>query len=528
MPLLVEEDPRALQVALERTHVPDDADSPWWRILADLHPAQRAVIADPAPNKCLEKGRRGGGSVVVAAWLLEEFHKWPNATSLFIALTVEHAVSIIWPTLVQLDAKYSLGIKFNASEHSATLPNGYKILISGAKDRVQIEKMRGKAGGLRRSAIDESGSFVTHDEQFRYMIDSVIKPQFMDTFHLGGGQMIMCGSPGLDPMGFFFEKCTGMTHEGKPVRAWSVHHWTALHNPHVDARGYFLDILPDHILGDSSPEAVFDAIWALRDVPMRDERWAPVLAVLSNQFRREYLADWVRDKESLVYLPTERNLLPEGWQLPTDYPWRITIGCDIGWGDGNGFAVAAKSLRSRDVILLEAYYLPELDTSQVADELLRLKAKYRCGEIYVDTGGSGGQRIADLENYGVNAEPAGKGLKKPRIEYVRALLQTGALKLRPEHCAQVIGEWSSLPWSEDRQSHREGFVDDVADAVLMAVNPLSQRFLPRGPVRPRPGDPGFERYQEDLEKAAAIRKGRRIVKRRRGSWASSSPEPLAA
>ena len=95
----------------------------------------------------------------------------------------------------------------------------------------------------------------------------------------------------------------------------------------MDARGYFLDILPDHILDDSSPEAVFDAIWALRDVPMRDERWAPVLAVLSNQFRREYLADWVRDKESLVYLPTERNLLPEGWELPTEYPWRITIGC---------------------------------------------------------------------------------------------------------------------------------------------------------------------------------------------------------
>lgn len=514
--MIFEEDPRALEHALEGSYAPDDVNSPWWRILADLHPEQRKVIEDPSPEKCLEKGRRGGGSVVVAAWLLEEYHRWPGRTSLFIALTLEHAMSILWPTLLQLDQKYGLGIDFNAGDHSATLPNGYKILIRGAKDRVQVERFRGLAGGLRRCAIDEAGSFVAHDDQFRYMIDSVIKPQFMDTFHLGGGQFIMCGSPGLDPMGFYFERCTGDTHDGKKVRPWSTHHWTALHNPHLDARGYFISILPDHTLDDTPPEAIFEEIWTLRDVPMRDPRWAPVVCRLSNQFRREYLADWVRDTDSLVYVPRLDgvNILPRGWELPRDRAWRISIGCDIGWGDGNGFAVAAKSLDSRDIIVLEAYYRPELDTEQIAAELTMLKARWRAHEIYVDTGGSGGKQIADLENYGVLAQPAGKGRKKPRIEYLRALLRTGALKLRPEHCAEVIGEWTALPWSEDKQSHREGFVDDVTDALLMAVNPLSQRFVPAKPVRPRPGDPGFDRYQEELEKAAAIRRGRRIVRKR--------------
>jgi hypothetical protein len=515
--LISEPDPRALERELSARYVADDANSPWWAILADLHPKQREVLEDPSPEKCLEKGRRGGGSVVVAAWLLESFHRWPGHTSLFIALTQEHARGILWPTLVQLDAKYKLGAKFNALDLCMTLPNGYRILLRGAKDRVQVEKLRGSAGGLRRCAIDEAGSFIAHDGQFRYMIDSVIKPQFMDTHKLGGGQMIMCGSPGLDPMGFYFEKCVGETHEGKPVRTWSVHHWTALHNPHVDARGYLIEILPDHTLDDTPPEAMFEEIWALRDVPMRDPRWAPVACRLSNQFRREYLADWVRDVDSLVYVPADKNILERGWELPRDRPWRIVIGCDIGWGDGNGFAVAAKSLTSRDVIVLEAYYRPELDTSQVAEELLMLKAKYRCGEIYVDTGGVGDMRLADLANYGVIAEPAGKGRKKPRIEYMRALLRTGALKLRPEYCAEVVSEWSALPWSEDRQSHREGFVDDVTDALLMAVNPLSQRFTPKAPARPRPGDPGFDRYEEQLEKAAAIRKGRRIVRRRKPS-----------
>jgi hypothetical protein len=514
--MIIEDDPRALEIELAAQHVPDDEASPWWRILADLHPAQRAVIEDPSPEKVLEKGRRGGGSFVVAAWLLQDFHKWPGKTSLFIALTIEHAVSIMWPTLIELDQKYSLGIKFDGQKHSATLPNGYKIILSGAKDRVQVEKMRGKAGGLRRCAIDEAGSFIAHDTQFRYMVDSVIKPQFMDTYHLGGGQMILCGSPGLDPMGFFFEKCTGETHEGKKVRPWSLHHWTALDNPHVDARRYFLDILADHILDDTPPAEMVEEILALRTVHMRDARWAGVLSRLSNQFRREYLADWVRDVDSLVYVPRAdgANFLPEGWELPRDRPWRITIGCDIGWGDGNGFVVAAKSLTSRDIIILEAYYRPELDTSEVAAELLMLKTRWRCSEIYVDTGGEGGRLLADLENFGVLAEGAAKPRKKPRIEYVRALIKIGSLKLRPEHCAEVVSEWTALPWSEDRQSHREGFVDDVSDALLMAVNPLSQRFVPRGPVRPKPGDPGFDRYQESLEKAAAIRRGRRIVRKR--------------
>jgi hypothetical protein len=513
--MIHEEDPHALSRALAEAYVPDDPDAPWWKIYAGLHDKQRAAIDDPSAEKAFEKGRRGGGSVVVAAWLLQEYHRWPNATSLFIALTIDHARSILWPELVLLDAKYSMGAAFNAKDLEVTYPNGYKIVLRGAKDRVQIEKLRGRHGGLRRCAIDEAGSFVTHDEQFRYMIDSVIRPQFMDTHARGGGQIVLCGSPAADPMGFFYEKCTGLTHEGKPARTWSTHHWTALHNPFVDARGYFIQILPDHIIDDTPAEEMFEEIWALRDVPMRDPRWAEVASRLSNQFRNEYLADWIRDETRIIYLPTDRNLLPRGWELPRDRPWRISIGCDVGWGDGNGFAVCAKSLTSRDIIVLEAYYLAELDTSQIADELAMLRDKWRTGEIYVDTGGEGGRLLADLENYGVLAMGAHKPRKKPRIEYVRALIRTGALKLRPEFTADVVTEWSALPWSEDRQNHREGFVDDVADALLMAANPLSQRFMPAGSVRPRPGDPGFDRYQEQLEKQAAIRRGRRIVRRRR-------------
>lgn len=515
--LISDDDSTLLEDLIQESHVEDDPDSPWWRILADLHPAQRGVIDDQSARKCLEKGRRAGGSTVVAAWLLEEYHRWPGHTALFVALTKEHAKSILWPTLLRLDEKYQLGITFNALDLSATMPNGYRILLRAAKDQAQVEKLRGIAGGLRRAVVDEAGSFGRHDKQFRYMLSSVITPQFMDTHHLGGGQLILCGSPGLDPMGFYYEKCTGRDHKGNPVPKWSTHHWTALDNPSMDAVGYLTEELSngDYILDDTSVEDIVRELVALNDKRLDDPAWAPVLAKLTAEFRREYLADWVKDTDSLVYVPTERNMLPDGWELPRNIPWRIVIVCDPGWGDGNGFAVAAKSLRSRDIVLLRAYYVPELDDDQIAEELKALRTAWRSSEIYADCGGEGDRFVQNMSNRGVIVQALGKPRKKPRIEYLRALIKTFALRIRREHCADVLGEWSALPWSEDRQSHREGFVDDVADAVLGAVNQLSQLFVAAPPPRPKPGEAGYDAYTERLEKAAAVRAGKRILRRRK-------------
>lgn len=517
MPLIQEFDD-ALEEAVNDTYVSVGQDSKWWAILSELHPKQREFLDDPANRKCAEKGRRGGGSWVIAAFLLEEWERWPGRMSLFIALTKETAKNILWPTLELLDAKYELGMQFNGMDLSVTMPNGYRILLRGAKDRVQVEKLRGFANGARRIALDECGSYGAHlDQQFRYMVQSVLSPQLMDTYHLGGGQMAFCGSPGIDPLGFFYERCTGRDHRGNHVLQWSTHHWTAFDNPHVDAAAYLTEELDigNHILDGTPAAQMVSEIVTLKEVPLTDERWQPVLSRLSASFRREYLADWVKDTDSLCYVPDERNLLPGGYLLPAGTAWRIIVGCDVGWGDGNGFAVAAKSIGSQDIILLCAYYVPQLDDAEIAAELKSLQKDWRAGEVYVDCGGEGDRLVANMLHHGVTVQAAGKGRKKPRIEYLRGLLKTGTLKIRPEHCSDVIGEWSALPWSEDRQTHKEGFVDDVADAVLMAIHPLSQRFLPAKPVRPKPGEAGFEAIVEARERAATERMGRRMARRKR-------------
>jgi hypothetical protein len=514
--VIVEPDHYELASILASLHIDEVGADSWSRILGDLHPKQRAFVDDPSPRKIALKGRRAGGSHGIAAWLLENWQEWGGHLSLFIAQSQDHAKRIIWPTLVKFDAKYGLGVEFNNGAHTATLPNGYQIKLSGAADKPAIERLRGFSQGLRRVVIDECGSFQGHDAQFKYLINDVLVKQFMDTVHLGGGQLALVGSPGLDPIGYFFECSTGRDHQGKPKPQWPCHRWTPLDNPHIDAPTALLEDLESgsHILDDSTPQEIVTELLRLRDVPANDnEDWTRLLAKLSAAFRREVLALWVRDNESRVYAYTDKNLLPPSYGLAPTRVWRKIIGVDVGWSDGNGFCVAAKCLESNDIILLEAYRVGELGTKEIAQEILRLKAFWDAGEIYVDTGGVGDQRLDDLGNYGVWAQRVAKGArKKPRIEYFRSLLENSSLKIRREHCVDLLTEWVTLSWSPDRQTHRQGVPDDVTDAALHAVFPLSQLHVPP-PLRPRPGSDEWRAEQERRELDASIRQGRRIKQR---------------
>jgi hypothetical protein len=280
----------------------------------------------------------------------------------------------------------------------------------------------------------------------------------------------------------------------------------------MDAAGYLLEQLRDgdHIVGDASPEELVAAMVRLKDVELDDPQWAPVLAALSVTFRREYLAEWVTDSDSLIYVPTAANMLPDGHFLDESQPWRVVIGCDIGWGDGNGFTVAAKSLRGREIIICESYFLPELTDEEIAKELLSLQQRYRTTETYVDDVGHADRLVANMGHFGITVAPAARGRKKPRIEYARTLLRSGALQIRPERSAHLLSEMASLPWDEDRQTHRENFYDDAIDSFLAAVNGLGQLFLPARPKRPKPGQDGWEREEARREREIANRAGRRI------------------
>ena len=140
-----------------------------WR--NDLFNYQLDFIDDPCKTKTALCSRRAGKTYASCYYLLEAAHQSPNTICAYIALTRRSAKRLMWRELKLADKTYMLGIKFNASELIAILPNGSQIIMSGADDEAEIDKLRGSAYQL--VVIDEAASFGPH---LTSLIEEVLEP----------------------------------------------------------------------------------------------------------------------------------------------------------------------------------------------------------------------------------------------------------------------------------------------------------------------------------------------------------------
>lgn len=503
-----------LQIALAERAQPLEFKSSTAGMIADCTPKQQRFVLSKAPRKLALKGRRAGGSYGTAVWLLQDWEQWGGRGSLYVARTLDNAKHIIWDTLLEFNERYELGAAFNASAGNNTmrLPNGYTVRVLGAKDQRQVDHMRGYAKGARRVAIDEAGYFSGEDSLFRYMVKNVLQPQLMDTYHLGGGQMALIGNAGPIRKGFYHEVSMGILDSGKPFSSpWELHYWTALDNTAIDAKAFLVETLEDGSMLRSDTLTAAEAVQLLIDVkdePYHSERWQELEQLFAPEFLREYMSRWVDDPDAVIYHVRHHHLVND-MQLPTGV-WRVAIGIDVGWGDGNAFTVVAKMLDQPTLYVLESYYIPAMDSAEIAAEGRMLQERYRAHEVYVDTGGEGGKRLQDLANHGLHAEPQAKGEKKQRIEYGRSLLRQRRVLFNVARCQHLTTEMTSLPWCEFRRNHREGYVDDCTDSWLAACWALNQAYVPAKPPRPRPGTEEHERWLDEQEHKRAIKRaGRR-------------------
>lgn len=189
---------------------------------------QRQFADDPSKLKCALTTRRAGKSTSIAGMLIDAAMNEPDSTCIFIALTRKQAKKIMWKELVRLDRLYSLGLKFNKTDLTATLRNGAEIVVCGATDERDIDRLRGQAFLI--CAIDEAGSFP--ESLLEELIDEVLEPATLDY----DGTIIMTGTPTAACAGLFFRATTGAFDKngrptprhkfvpGKPAgEGWSVH-----------------------------------------------------------------------------------------------------------------------------------------------------------------------------------------------------------------------------------------------------------------------------------------------------------------
>lgn len=476
---------------LHQGYTPEDPA--WQQMLGQLHEPQKEFVIDGARRKCALAGRRAGKSHGVAYWLIQGWQWCKGQKSVFIARSLGHARDILWDVLKELNETWRLGATFNESRLVMTFPNRYEIRLKGCENLRQAEKVRGPH--YRRAVIDECHTFP--DSLLRHLIVRVLEPALMDL----QGELVLAGTPGYDLTGFWYEKTLDAEEDPETARAtrfkqWPTHRWTCLDNVHLpDPQGEIDRAKEEHGWDDDHPDLV-----------------------------REYYGRWVKDDSSLVYpYDPEKNLY---WDEDVE-PWtpgdgtKSVIGVDVGWDDGCGFNVSQKRPDSPEIRIPVSYSMYGLTDHQIAGEIKKLQRRFKTQWVFVD---SKGNKITamTMRNYGIPAEAAIGGEKRPRIEYVRGLMQGGNLKAHAEHAQELIGEWTTLPWGHHKVTkkkigHREGYVDENCDALLSGILMHSQKWAEKL-KKPEKGTPEYDALvaKQERDKAAAWAnkaKGKRSTRR---------------
>lgn len=434
-----------------------------------LAPHQIRFVSKIAKLRTNCSGRRTGKTFAVAVWLTEQWATRQGQSSIFGALTTEHAVRIAWDAVEYLNRMLQWGAVYNSLDAAWTFPNGFTLYFVGLKDRRQVNHIRG-IPKIHRVALDECGQIP--DELLRYAVRDVIEPALSDT----DGDLALTGTPSDTGVGFYEDMMAYCDARGAHFAD------TMANNPHLAKPGAELiaEALRDRFGGDAAHPT----------------------------FRREYLGERVTDAGVLIYTVPPLDQFYEPAPPPTNY---TTMGIDLGWTDGTGFSVVRSRAPEPGAHILEVYREAELTLPRIAAIAERLRARYNVGEVFVDSAGGGGRTLLESlsAQYGLPCQAADKRNRRMRIEQMRSGLDARTLRGSVGGCGQIIEEWKGLPWNEDRTDHRDGWVDEAVDATQYALGGLGFTIQTPWEVELTPEEQIRKRIQEVQRGRRGARGGRR-------------------
>ncbi len=430
------------------------------RVDADelLFGPQRDFVKDDSRNKIAVCSRRAGKSYSIAFMLLQHALKHERSINPYITLTRDSGKDILWPALHDLNEKLDLGLRFRENTGDIILPNKSKIIIRGADDRRQIEKLRGPKYPV--AVIDEAQGFphFLHD-----LIEDVLEPATLDY----DGQIVVTGTPNSACAGAFYDLTT-------KAAGWSVHNWTLRDNPHIPNVADWLERKKEQKSWDDN----------------------------NPTYLREYCGVWIRDSSCLVFEYTpERNVIPSfKYDAADDWDW--VLGIDLGFNDPTAFVVLAYSEELRQAHVVESYKETGLIPSVVAAKVAALMAKYPLVKIVADTGGFGKGYAEEMRRrFSIPVQPAQKTQKQSYIEYMNGDLRAGTLLLCQDNNAELIDEMSLLQWDLDAmergkmQMDRRRFHNHLCDALLYAWRECSHHHGEFEFEGPTPGTANYWREE---------------------------------
>lgn len=400
-----------------------------WKPRTALFAQQVQFLSDRAKRKVGVCTRRAGKTRACSHLLLETCLENPGAICLYFALTRASAKRLIWGELNKLNAKHRLGIIFNITDLTATLPNGSQIILSGAENADDIEKWRGNAYHL--VVIDEAGSFGPH---IAALVEEVLEAALLDH----DGTMVLVGTPTPRCAGWFYEAATDRS------RGWSLHEWSILDNPHLPhARAYIEDLKKRRGWDEQTPA-----------------------------FLREFRGRWVRSDDVLVYHYDQ--VKNDFDQLPPGHVWSYVIGGDVGFRDRAAWSVLAWSETSPAAYFIHNETHAGLIPYELAQVWKRLLVDYPGAQCVMDCGALGLPIAEEFRTrYNLPIIAADKRDKLAGIELLNGDLRTG--KIFARHNSRLTEEWQQLQFDpkvslRDPQARREDphMPNDAADSALYA------------------------------------------------------------
>jgi hypothetical protein len=452
-------------------------------VLSCTFPEQRACILDPSPFKIEFCTRRGAKSFSFGVECVHDSFDHPKAKYLFLGLVREEAKRIFWDDILpELNEKFTLGMKFNETTLTATMPNGARIYI-GAADASQEEMRKLLGQKYRKIGIDEAQDWQNAD--LRELVYAVLKPAVADW----RGSISMMGTPGKIAHGFFYE-CTprgvqaAIRGEVGTETGWSIHAWTTFENTSLDATG----------------RRMCDK-WAAEIEDLKS-RFPGVEQ--TNWFRRNYLGEWVVDDSLLVYAYLAERNDYESLPTPRIGRWHNILAVDLGYNDDSAFVIAAYHSHDPCLYLHTVQKEPKLDITAVANRIRWYQSRFTIDSVIID--GANKQAVAEMEQrHGLALIPADKRGKGDFIELMNADFGIARIKLHRQTAAPLRAEYASLIWDEKlmAKGHRvenAACANHAADAALYAWRWCFPYLAkPAPPDAPLPGTQAFYLAQAQRE-----------------------------
>lgn len=377
--------------------------------------------------KTLCKSRRAGGTMSLVGLFFDIGRFTPDINMAYITLDRGTAERIIWPELMRVNQDKGMGCQMNQQKLWIDFPNRSKLYLAGAKDRNEINKLRGKAFYI--IAIDECQSF--RDSLMKELIEDVLEASLIDY----GGRLLLVGTPNAACAGYFYEACH--------ANSWKHFGWTMEKNPWIP------------IKSGMSVEQIKQEHLARKCITEDDA-----------SYQREWLGKWVKDENSLVFkfnkVRNTFDVLPEG------FTWHKILSADIGWHDHDAICIWAFTEDLPNLYLIYCEESTHQDITGFAQRVHKLEEEHGAFmHRVIDTGGLGKKVTEELKNrHSLYFKAADKTQKHSFIKLMNADFLQGTLKVQIN--LPIIEDLEINQWDMDKDPPFEDarFSWDLTDAAL--------------------------------------------------------------